>query len=269
MPDIRGTTHDCGGRRENVCIDSYRILDSCKDKDCFEDTKLILTEYGQELIDKGGSVRVAKTEVLWTDISTEPVKFNKGFYQVSIRFYTKITLEICVCMGKVQEIEAIAVNEKTVVLFGGEGNVNIFRSSEKNDDFCMCKKDEIMTTNKPSVVVEVVDPIALSVKVSEHEIPNCCCSCCCASEEIPSCVINRLSGSLNTDRGCKSIYVSLGYFSVIRIERPAQFIITATEYSVPDKVCPKTTEEDPCALFAKMSFPTEEFSTYSCGCDGK
>ena len=109
MPDIRGTSHDCQPRRETVSIDAYRILDSCKDKDCFEDTKLILTDYGQELIEKSSSVRVVSTELVWTDITVSPVKFNKGFYQVGIRYYTKIILEACLCMGKVQEIEAIAV----------------------------------------------------------------------------------------------------------------------------------------------------------------
>ncbi len=269
MPDIRGMAHDTSARRENVCIDSYRILDSCKDKDCFEDTKLLLTDYGQEIIEKSGSVRVASTQILWTDITVDPVKFNKGFYQIGIRYYTKVVLESCVCLGKVQEIEAIAVNDKTVVLFGGDGNVNIFRSNDNPTDFCMCKNDETMTTSKPSVVVEVVDPIALSVKIAEHE-PNNCCSCCCSVEEIPNAVLSRMSGTVTaSSRGCKNVYVSLGFFSVIRIERPSQLIVSANEYSVPDKICPKLTEEDPCAIFAKMSFPVNEFSTSVCPCDNK
>ena len=267
MPDIRGLSHDCGPRRENVCIDTYRILDSCKDKDCFEDTKLFLTDSGQEIIDKSGSVRVVSTEILWTDITIDPVKFNKGFYQVGIRYYTKVVLEVCVCLGKVQEIEAIAVNDKTVVLFGGEGCVSTFRSSDNPGDFCMCKNDETKLSGKPSVVVEVVDPIALSVKVCEHEPPNCCC-CCCSAEEMPGAVLNRLSGTLTSSHGSKNVYVSLGFFSVIRMERPAQLIVSATEYSVPDKVCPKVAEEDPCAIFAKMSFPVNEFSS-GCSCEPK
>lgn len=268
MPDIRGVSHDCTPRRENVCIDSYRILDSCKDKDCFEDTKLMLTDFGQEIIDKSGSVRVASTEILWTDITVDPVKFNKGFYQVGIRYYTKVILEACVCLGKTQEIEAIAVNDKTVVLFGGEGNVSTFRSSNNPGDFCMCKNDEIKTTGKPSVVVEVVDPIALSIKVSEHEIPTCCC-CCCSAEELPGNVLNRLNSAVSSGRDGKNVYVSLGFFSVIRMERPTQIVVSANEYSVPDKVCPKNSEEDPCAIFARMSFPVNEFSSASCPCDSK
>lgn len=266
MPDIRGMSHDCTPRRETVCIDTYRILDSCKDKDCFEDTKLLLTDFGQEIIEKSSSVRVASTELIWTDISVSPVKFNKGFYQVSIRYYTKIILEACVAMGKVQELEALAVNDKTVVLYGGCGRVSSFRSGSFSDDFCMCKNDEVKTTSDPSVIVEAVDPIALSIKIAQES--KKCCNVCCCCDEIPSCVLNCLEGSLCPDRGPKFVFVTLGFFSVIRMERPAQLMIQATEYAVPDKVCTKASDEDPCALFAKMSFPTSEFTSGCCQNDG-
>lgn len=52
-------------RRDTVCIDSMRILDSCRDKDCFEDVRVYLTDFGQEVIEKSGSVRVKSTEVVW------------------------------------------------------------------------------------------------------------------------------------------------------------------------------------------------------------
>ena len=258
MPDIRGMSHDCSPRRETVCIDTYRILDSCKDKDCFEDTKLLLTDYGQEMIEKSSSVRVASTELVWSDISVSPVKFNKGFYQVNVRYYTKVILDVCLSPCKAQELEALAVNDKSVVLYGGCGKVTAFRSGGV-DDFCMCKKDEVKTTSEPSVVVEAVDPIALSVKVAAEEVKKC--HCVCSSCEVPVKVLNCLSGNLCEKRGEKNVYVTLGFFSVIRMERPAQLMVTATEYAVPDKVCCKQDEEDPCALFAKMSFPTQEFTT--------
>lgn len=274
MPENRMNARDGTlSRRDNVCIDSFRILDSCKDKDCFEDTRVLLTDYGQEVLEKSGSVRVTGTKVVWTDIVVDPVKFNRGFYQISIRFFTKITCEACICIGKSQEIEGIAVTEKKVVLYGGEGNVNIFRSSELSGEFCTWGGGgETVITSKPSVVVEVVDPIALSVKVKEKgSSPSVCC-CCCA-DEVPSCVTNNMSGSLcDGNSATRNLYVTLGFFSVIRVERPAQFMITATEYAVPEKVCCKAEEEDPCSLFAKMSFPVNEFTTGmpsnlgGCGC---
>ena len=114
---------------------------------------------------------------------------------------------------------------------------------------------------KPVVVVDVVDPIALSVKVTEQKIPNACCCCCCC-DELPSKVVNCLNSSLSQENNGKNVYVSLGFFSVIRMERPAQLMVSASEYCVPDKVCGKCGEDDPCAVFAKMSFPVNEF----CAC---
>lgn len=272
MPENRSVSREgMPPRRDTVCIDSYRILDSCKDKDCFEDTRVLLTDYGQEVLEKSGSVRVTGTHVIWTDILIDPVKFNRGFYQISIRYFTKITCEACVSLGKSQEIEGIAVNEKKVVLYGGEGNVNIFRSSELPGEFCTWGGGgETVSSSNPSVVVEVVDPIALSVKVKEKgSCPTICC-CCCA-EEMPSCVVHSMSGNLCDPVGAsRNLYVTLGFFSVIRVERPAQFVVSATEFAVPEKVCRKAEEEDPCAVFAKMSFPIHEFNTgaLSNGCNG-
>ena len=68
------------------------------------------------------------------------------------------------------------------------------------------------------------------------------------------------------------LVVSLGFFSVVRIERPAQFLINAVEYCVPDKECVVAEENDPCKLFRNMAFPVNEFSPGSIHqvgpCDG-
>jgi hypothetical protein len=63
------------------------------------------------------------------------------------------------------------------------------------------------------------------------------------------------------DDGCNNrLYVSIGIFSVIRIERPAQYLINASDYAVPDKECTAAEEDDPCKLFRSMAFPIQEFS---------
>ena len=270
MNDIRNQLSPCNNRRDNVCIDTMRVLDSCRDKDCFEDTKVFLTDFGQEIIEKCGSLRVKNTKVICCNINADPVQFNRGFYSVTVRLYTKLTLEACVCMGKPQEIEGIAVNEKKVVLYGSEGNVSVFSTDLANDCFCTVRNDFNSETNGPTVVVEVVDPVALGVKIKE----NCsCCPCCCA-EEIPQAVLDCLCGNVcSYSPSGKNLYVSLGFFSVIRIERPGQFLISGSEYCVPDKECVVCDNQDPCAVFAKMAFPVGEFcpSAYpdGCSCDCK
>ena len=260
MPDMRNCMSEPKCKKD-ICIDALRILDSCKDKDCFEDTPVLLTDFGQEILERSGSVRVTDTKVVFTDIVIDPVKFSRGFYQVSFRFYTKVTIEACVGLGKTQEIEGIAVNEKKVVLFGGEGNVSVFRSTGAEDDFCPAPYgSEPFSTTKPLGVVEVVDPVALAVKIKDCERRGFTC----LPEEVPGCVTGCLNGTLACGCHVRGLYVTLGFFSIIRLERPAQFIVNAADYSVPDKVCRPVQEEDPCEMFSRMAFPVNEFSQPSC-----
>lgn len=261
--------------RDNICIDTMRILDSCRDKDCFEDVTVYISDFGQEIIEKTGSIRVKSTKIVCSNIMVDPIQFNRGFYQVTIRFYTKICCEACICLGKTQEFEGIAITEKKVVLYGNESNVRTFRSSPATEFCAPCIEPE-EGSNEPTVVVEAVDPIALSVKIKErHE----CCHCCCGVEEIPERVCSCLNNSLCDYREHgKRLYVSLGFFSVVRIERPSQLVVSATEYYIPDKECVMADEDDPCKLFEKMAFPISEFcpgssnsqpsGNHSSGCSG-
>ena len=244
--------------RDMICIDTYRVLDSCRDKDCFEDVRVYLTECGQDIIDRTTVVRAKNARVLWSYINIDNVPFNRGFYQLSVKIYIKTLFEACLAPGNVQELDGIAVIEKKVILFGSEGNVSIFKSELNGECFCdrgcRCAK----SNNLPVAVLETVDPIILSSKVVPPHQPNCH-SCCCSIDEVPECVCASVSGSLSDDRDSNKLLVSLGLFSVIRIERPAQYLINAVEYCVPEKECRAPVDDDPCALFRNMSFPVREF----------
>lgn len=266
--------------RENVCIDTYRVLDSCRDRDCFEDVRVYLCDFGQEIINHTTNVRVKRAELAGAYVGVERIQFNRGFYQVVVRIYVRLTFEACVCQGRVQEFEGVAAVEKRVVLYGSEGNVNIYRSGT-SCGFCSALEADVCnySSNMPIAVLETVDPVVLGVKVAEPS-SACHCYCCCGCEEIPASVLGTNGGVLNEYDGQNRLYVSLGFFSVIRIERPAQYLVTAQEYSVPDKECMVSDEDDPCSIFRSMAFPTNEFSPpglsqlvqksdTSCSCRGK
>ncbi|MBR7185518.1 MAG: hypothetical protein IKD37_07920 [Clostridia bacterium] len=256
------------GPREMICIETNRILDSCRDRDCFEHVRVKLTDYGRDILDRSGNIRVKDACIAWTYITIDPVQFNRGFYQVLIRFYVKLTFEACVGTGRAQEFEGVAVVEKKVILWGSESNVSIFKSSGDGSDFCAAPELCCPTRNVPTAVVEVVDPIVLGHKVVE-EGKDCCapcaCNCCCACD-IPECVQARFGGSIVDDHdGDKYLVVSLGFFSVVRIVRPGQYLVQASEYNVPDKTCVVAEEDDPCSIFRTMAFPTAEFNPPSYG----
>ena len=242
-------------RSETVSIDTDRILDSCRDKDCFEDVKVILTDYGNEILEHTTNIRAKNACIAWTYIGIDPVRFNRGFYSVTIKFYVKITFEACLCGGKSQEFEGIAILEKKVILFGSESNVSVFKSSGIGGDFCAVPELCCPSKNLPTAIVEVVDPIILNTKVHEPE-DICCCCCCC--NDVPVSIANGLNGHLSDSDG-RYITVSLGVFSVIRMVRPAQYLINATEYCVPEKECVSAEDDNPCAVFRNMAFPTAEF----------
>ncbi len=260
MPENRTNIdrQNCG--RETVCIDTYRVLDSCRDKDCYEDVRVYLTSFGQELINHTQNVRTKSAQIVSATLDVSAVPFNRGFYQINIRIYVKVTVEVC-CNGKPQDITGIAAVEKTVILFASEGNVSIFKSDPFDDNHCRRPdfSGSRVSTNMPVAVLETVDPIILGAKVVEPQ--TCCCSCCCTCDEIPDNVAGDIGGNLcgDDDNSDHVLVVSLGFFSVVRIERPAQYLINATEYTVPDKECVSPENDDPCALFRTMSFPVNEF----------
>lgn len=259
MAEFRNTGGQCSRDRDMVCIDTYRVLDSCRDKDCFEDVRVYITCAGHDIIDRTCVVRAKNANVVWSCIDIDNVPFNRGFYQLFIKIFVKIQFEACLGPGNSQEFEGVAIVEKKVILFGGEGNVNVFKSEIRSDGFCSCSNCSKPVSSLPIAVLETVDPIILNTNIVEPHKP---CRCCpCTIDEIPECVCKRLSSDLVDPRDSNILLVSLGFFSVVRIERPAQYLVSAVEYSVPEKECAAPPVEDPCSLFRQMSFPTAEFSS--------
>lgn len=257
MAESKFSCNGSGGR-ETVCIEANRILDSCRDRDCFENVRVLLSEFGNDIVNHTSVIRTKSACIAWTQIGISPIPFNRGFFTVDIRFYVKLGLEACVGNGRAQEFEGIAVLEKKVVLFGGESNVSMFKSNPDASDYCALPEPCCCTPNTPMAIVEVVDPIVLSTKVLENPAECCCCCCCC---DIPRHVCGSLDGDLcePADNG-RYLAVSIGIFSIIRIVRPAQYLIQATEYAVPDKECVAAEESSPCQLFRHMAFPIAEFN---------
>ena len=259
--------------KDMVCVDTYRVLDSCRDKDCYEDVRVFLTEHGQQIIDHTSAVRVKGAKVVWASIETNAMPFNRGFYQLNIRIYVKIQAEACIAPGNVEDICGIAAVEKKVVLFGSEGNVNVFKSDGNGCGFCSvpgsgkCKP----SSNLPIAVLETVDPLVLDSKIVE---PRRSCCCCCCVDEIPDAVCVSVGSRLCDSDDCNRLLVSLGFFSVVRLERPAQYLINAVEYCVPEKECAAAEDDDPCSVFRRMKFPVSEFcppafaeANGGCGCE--
>ena len=268
MNDVRPS---CPSMRDTACIDTNKIFDSCRDKDCLEDVAVFLTDYGRDVIEHSSNVRCCSAELSAADITVDPVPFNNGFYRIDIRIYIKMTFECCVNMSNRQIIEGLAVCDKTTVLYGGECTTSVFRSDPQRDGFCPgCPDPSVKTKNScgcgsnalPTAVFEAADPVVLGAKIIERRHPH---HCPCQSErDIPESIAERFGGF--APQGERRLVVSLGIFSVTRLERPAQYTFSAESCSVPEKECDFSGSEDPCAIFRNMEFPVSEFNNEGCGC---
>lgn len=256
MQDNRNTSPCLSGDRSGmVVIDTMRVYDACRDRDCFEDKKVYLTAEGEGILASSTNIRTKYAKILYAFVGVSEVPFNCGFYQITVRYYVEVDFEACVAIGKIQTFSGLVVLEKDVVLFGGEGNVTSFSSTE-GVNFCEPCNGSVIGTNQPTAVVETVEPVVLGTKVCEV-----CCNCCCQDNlEVPPEVCCCFDGQLVNSQGNLELRVSFGLFSIIRIQRPAQLLIQATDYSVPDKECTAATcNDNPCELFNSISFPVSRF----------
>lgn len=256
----QGTAQTLGNG--TVCIDTKRVLDSCRDRDCYEDTRVYLTSVGEDILATSTNVRTRSARLLWAYVGVDEVPFNCGFYQVKIRYYIEVELEACLGVGRSQTFKGLSTLEKEVILYGGEGRAVTFTSTP-GGNYCNVYDMNNAASNDPVAMVETVEPVVLGTRVSD-----CNCPCPCGGFEyadIPDGIRNSLCEEIVINSTGPRVLVSFGIFSVIRMERPTQLLVHATDYSVPDKECnPTTTNDSPCALFRTMAFPTAQFRGTDC-----
>jgi len=256
MADIiePGPVADTAGIREAVCIHTRKIFDSCRDKDCVEDLRLYPTQGSQAAIDRAISVKAGQAELLYAYIDVEPVGFNRGFFTVDVRYFYRVTADAFVGVARPVPISGLAVFDKRAILYGSEGNSKVFSSETVLGGL---DRPELGRTNLPTAVVSAVDPIILSMKLVDP--CECRLSECCDGD-IPAAIASCFPEELCLTGEGRRVYVTLGQFSLIRLERDTQLLIPAYNYCVPCKECSDhCDEEDPCAVFRKVQFPMDEF----------
>lgn len=108
--------------------------------------------------------------------------------------------------------------------------------------------------------VEVVDPIALGAKLVDVRDKR---SCCCDDEfdiaSVPESVCRIFDDALVTGGEAKRVFVSIGIFSIIKLERKVQLLIPSYDFCIPNKECVGATDDNPCDLFDRIQFPVDEF----------
>lgn len=228
--------------REAVCIHTKKIYSSCRDKDCVEDLRVFPTRTSQGYIENAFSIRPKSAELLYARVNVEEITFNRGYYTVDVTYFYRVTGE---CVPNAKTVTGLCVFNKRVILFGSEGSVKVYTSD-----------GEITTqADQPVGVVEAVDPIALSMQITEKD----CTTPLDRIPEVPANILAAFPEELVLTDSNRLWYATLGQFSLIRLERDSQLVIPVYNYCFPENECVGTTDDDPCTLFGRIRFPVEEF----------
>ena len=239
--------------REAVCVHTSKIYDSCRDKDCLEDLRVYMTTASQAALDNATAIRSKSAQLLCAIPEVEPVSFNRGYFTVDIRFFYRIRGEACTLNEQTVPISGLATFSKRVLLFGSEGNAKVFTSQMSTA--CTTRR-ALESSNLPTAVVEAVEPLILDMRLVES------CQCPrseCETADVPGFIAEAFDGPLVTECPGKRVYVTLGQFTIVRLERDSQLLIPAYDYCVPDKECVGAGCDDPCTLFSRIDFPVDEF----------
>lgn len=253
MPEngMPGPVCDLSSVRESVCIHTKKIFDSCRDKDCIEDLRFYPTQAAAEVLGTAQIIRGGCAELLYVYTDVEPVTFNRGFYSIDMRFFYRVTLQVGTATPRSTEVEGLCVFDKRCILFGSEGSAKTFTSDTTPENI-------VPQTHLPTAVVEAVDPIVLDTRIVE----DCTATGVCEGgiSEIPAAISAVFTSPLVFDpTGNRRYFVTLGQFSLVRLERDTQLLIPAYDYCIPQAECSGGDPEDPCGLFRNVCFPMNEF----------
>lgn len=202
--------------------------------------------------------------MLNVSIDVESIPFNKGFYSVDMTFYFLVELSAYLSPGAPPvTCCGISCFSKKVILYGSEANSKVFSSHGS-----CCEKFSEQVTSMPNAVVQIVDPICLASKFIECPVRKCC-----SVSAVPCNISREFEGSFDCVEACKEVFVTLGLFTIVQLQRKVQMMIPAYDFCIPDKESEFSTG-DPCEMFKKIQFPMEDFfpprlNDFNCDCDSK
>ena len=252
--------------KEAVCVNADRVYDSCCDRDCLEDLRLVFNHSDQQLVCDAQCVRLRSAQVVYANIDVESVNFHKGYYSCTVNLYFLVSVDLSSSTMPTTTVTGIACHQKQVVLYGSEGCVKTFSNEFTSND----RKDHQASAylNTPKCTIQVAEPVTLSARICKVR-NNCDCGC-----KIPNCVAELIGGCVDdVDIGQNAVFVTLGLFSIIQLTRKVQILVPTYDFTFPEKKCLET-NDSPCDVFRSIDFPTEDFFPVrpcnlptECGCD--
>ena len=243
--------NDLSKVREAVCVQTEKIYDSCKEKDCIEDARVLFKHPHkvQRIIDAAINVKIRRAEVVDVFADVEPVPFKRGFFTVDVKFFIRVTLDFFVPRitggTKIVTVHGLILFDKKVILFGSEGGVKIFKAHFVEHGIDQPIRNRLQQDNLPISKVEVAEPIALNARIVEMVEDHH------HRYEPLTRTLSDLLGDEGTEDEVeevemededarhhhhveKRVVASVGLFSIIKLVRLVQLLIPAFDFCVPN-----------------------------------
>lgn len=236
------------------------------------------------------------------DVDVEPASYNRGYFTSDIRYFYRVTADAFSGGGRPAEIKGLAVFDKRVTLFGSEGNAMIFSSRDrgcKGGSQTNLPEAVVEAVDPIVLSTRVVDPCDFGPGHGhghggghkpgpggpggghgpgprpDHRPDNCDydfdhdhdhdrrpnCDVEDSLSDIPTCISDIFDNEL-TFGGVRRLFVTLGQFSLVRLERDSQLLIPMYDYCMPTRECSVSDDDceaDPCETFRQIRFPVGEF----------
>ncbi len=185
------------------------------------------------------------------------ITFNKGYYTVDVTYFYRVKGET---FPAGETVTGLAIFDKRVMLFGGESRAKVFSSYPVpgGADYPID-----LTANLPTAVVTAVDPLLLCARMVDCSCGNCCD--CAAVTGVPAGIAEAFDEPILFEPQTRRVCISIGQFSIVRLERGTQLLIPVFDYCIPSGSCQPVGSiscsscDDPCEMFESVCFPVDDF----------
>jgi len=131
-------------------------MDSCSERECFEDLQVFFAEKDQIIIDNCVLVRNPAAVLETVNFEVEPIPLQDGCFTVdcAMRFYVSCDAFLS-REDRPHRVTGTTYVQKRDILFGGENAARVFSSDGTN------------TTALPRASIQVAEPVVLSCRLGE------------------------------------------------------------------------------------------------------
>lgn len=221
-----------------VRVLASQVMDSRRARDCMEDLPVYFSDArSKEIVEACSSVKGVAATVAGVTFDVEPVTLKEGCFNVDCSYTFNVTLNAYSEPGaEPVQITGQCFYSNRCMLYGGCSGVQTFGSDGRALDA------------SPAATAQVCEPVMLQAFVTRQMSSD----------------TQTAQGEPESKAECipgeRAVFVTIGVFSVVSLERVAQVTVPAIRSGAMGGECAGgSVDQDPCVLFRRTAFPTARF----------